>query len=342
MPNDESEQTRLSILHQIYLIILDGKLSKAPIKPNITRVLDVGTGPGDWAFAMGEKYPDAEIIATDISVFDDDQECVPPPNVSFEIDDAEGEWVYQEPFDLIHFRALSGAFSDWPAVYQQAYTHLKPGGYIEVTDFGLATDRLHSPNSSPNSYIHIYISAIRSAAEAAGYPRNLEHMCPTALTAAGFADVQTHDVDLPVGTWPDDPLQKTLGKMSLICLLEGLEALGLRQLTRWGGWTVESVRDLCEKVKAEIVSQKGATDTVRFVVARKPLTEGGSGSKKKRKPRRRKKNNNNSNTDSNGNTESENNSNGNGHGPNGGCPDAENKDSAAIPGPNSNIPETKS
>lgn len=292
MPNDEPEQTRLSILHQIYLIILEGKLTKAPIKPNVTRILDVGTGPGDWAFAIGEQYPDAEVIATDISVFDDDSDCASPPNVTFEIDDAEGEWAYQEPFDLIHFRGLSGAFSDWPGIYLQAFKHLKPGGYIEVTEFDIAGDRLRTPNAPPNSYLSIYMSAIRSAAEAAGYPRNMEHLRPSALSAVGFEGIQTHDIDVPVGTWPDDPLKKTLGKMTLICYLEGLEALGLRQLTRREVWTAESVRDLCDKVKAEIVHTKGASDTVRFLVARKPLAEGGSRAKKKRKPRKKKNNNN--------------------------------------------------
>lgn len=291
MPNDEPEQTRLSILHQIYLIILEGKLTKAPIKSSITRILDVGTGPGDWAFAIAEQYPNAEVIGTDISVFDDDPECVSPPNVSFDIYDAEGDWAYQEPFDLIHFRGLSGAFSDWPAVYQQAFTHLKPGGYIEVTEFDIAGDRLRTPNAPPNSYLSIYMSAIRSAAEAAGYPRNLEHMRPSALSAIGFEGIQTHDIDVPVGTWSDDPLKKTLGKMTLICVLEGLEALGLRQLTRREGWSAEGVRDLCDKVKAEMVSTRGASDTVRFLVARKPFSGVGSRVKKKRKPRKKKNNN---------------------------------------------------
>lgn len=288
MPNDEPEQTRLSILHQIYLIILEGKSTTTPINPNIKRILDVGTGPGDWAFAIGEHYPNAEVIGTDISVFDDDSGCASPPNVSFDIYDAEGEWAYQEPFDLIHFRGLSGAFSDWPAVYQQAYTHLKPGGYIEVSEFDIAGDRLSTPNAPPNSYLSIYMSAIRSAAEAAGYPRNMEHMRHSSLSEVGFESIETHGIDVPVGTWPDDPLKKTLGKMTLICFLEGLEALGLRQLTRREGWTAKGVRDLCDKVKAEMVSMRGASDTVRFLVARKPLGEARQRVKKKRKPRKKK------------------------------------------------------
>jgi len=78
MPNDDTEITRLSILHQVYLLLLGGDLTTAPSPRRLRRVLDVGTGPGDWAIAMGEKYTSSEVIATDISVF---QPTDVPPNV---------------------------------------------------------------------------------------------------------------------------------------------------------------------------------------------------------------------------------------------------------------------
>lgn len=45
-----------------------------------------------------------------------------PPNVKFEIDDYEQEWVYKkESFDYIHGRNIVGAVKDWPALIKQAY-----------------------------------------------------------------------------------------------------------------------------------------------------------------------------------------------------------------------------
>jgi methylase of polypeptide subunit release factors len=35
------------------LVLLDGKLYLAPIKPNLQHVLDVGTGTGSWAIEFG-------------------------------------------------------------------------------------------------------------------------------------------------------------------------------------------------------------------------------------------------------------------------------------------------
>lgn len=270
MPNDEAEQTRLNIIHQIYLILLDGELLKAPLQKGPSRVLDIGTGPGDWAIELAEQYPNAEVIATDISVFDNGPSSVDLPNVFFQLEDAEDEWTYHEPFDLIHIRGLSGAFSDWNAIYRQAFHHLKPGGHIEVADADIAADIINMPNAR-NSYFNIFVSALQSAAEAAGYPRNQEHLRPAALTAAGFVNVRVHDLTVPIGVWPEEPRQKTLGKMALIALLEGLEATSLRQLTATGNWTAEAVRDLCEKVKAELVVASGMTARVRIITAKKPI-----------------------------------------------------------------------
>ncbi|KAK8170099.1 S-adenosyl-L-methionine-dependent methyltransferase, partial [Phyllosticta citrichinensis] len=91
MPCDSLEQTRTEILNQIFLVALDGALTTAPLLPAVQRILDVGTGPGEWAIQMADHYPDAEIVAVDLAVWDlpsqpagDDKE-----NITWEIDDLE-------------------------------------------------------------------------------------------------------------------------------------------------------------------------------------------------------------------------------------------------------------
>lgn len=44
-----------------------------------------------------------------------------PPNVSFEVDNIELDWIYTSDFDYIHGRYLAGAIKDWPRLIQQAY-----------------------------------------------------------------------------------------------------------------------------------------------------------------------------------------------------------------------------
>jgi len=45
---------RLDIIHHIYLLMLDGKLVRAPISDGIQRILDIGTGTGIWAIDAAE------------------------------------------------------------------------------------------------------------------------------------------------------------------------------------------------------------------------------------------------------------------------------------------------
>ncbi len=47
-------------------IVMSNKLFFAPLdKPE--RILDIGTGTGIWAIEMGDEFPDASVIGTDLS-----------------------------------------------------------------------------------------------------------------------------------------------------------------------------------------------------------------------------------------------------------------------------------
>ncbi|KAL8938434.1 MAG: hypothetical protein Q9216_003908 [Gyalolechia sp. 2 TL-2023] len=246
MPCDEQEQTRLAITHQCFTSILNGQRSFQTIPRSARRILDVGTGTGEWAIAIAERFPNAEVVATDITCF---QPTDVPPNVFFEIDDAQEEWTYAEPFDFIHIRGLSGAFRDWTTVYKEAFKHLQPNGILEVTDF----DVIQMTEQIPDSYLSIYNGACVSAAERSGSSIGLDHMKKTILERAGFSFAKTRTFDVPLGTWSSDLRKKVAGKMALISMLEGLEATSLRLLTQHSGFKPEDVRDLCEKVKEELM-----------------------------------------------------------------------------------------
>ena len=48
-----------------------------------------------------------------------------PPNLRFELDDAQLEWTYAlNSFDFVHMRYLIGAISDWPYLYSQAFKYV--------------------------------------------------------------------------------------------------------------------------------------------------------------------------------------------------------------------------
>ena len=264
MPNDDAEQTRLAIAHQVYLPILDGQLTLARVPQSARRILDVGTGTGDWAMAMAERFNNASIIATDItSVF---QPGSGPPNVEFELDDAEEEWTYNEAFDFIHMRDMAGAFIDWSLIYAEVYKQLKIGGSFEIADRGM----IQLKNEPPNSYVKVFNGALQSAADKAGRPVGLEHLKKPMLERAGLSVTKTKTLEVPLGIYPTDPVRKVAGKMAMIAALEGLEAASLRLLTRHLAWKEEDVRNLCEKVQEEVLNPNAqAFIPLQFVVARK-------------------------------------------------------------------------
>ncbi|KAL8824778.1 MAG: hypothetical protein Q9170_008043 [Blastenia crenularia] len=263
MPCDEQEQTRLAVTHQCFTSILNGQLSFRAIPRSAKRILDIGTGTGDWAVAVAERFPNVEVVATDITCF---QPTDVPSNVFFEIDDAQEEWTYTEPFGFIHIRGLSGAFRDWTSVYRQAFKHLQPNGILEVADFGL----IQLTQEIADSYLSIYNGACLSAAERSGSPPGLGHVRKSALESAGFSVAKSRTFNVPLGTWSPDPRKKVAGKMALISMLESLEASSLRLLTQYSGFKAEDVRDLCRKVQEELM-QPGVRPFVpcQFTVGRK-------------------------------------------------------------------------
>jgi len=125
MPNDEAEQERMDMQHHIYLMIFSGELYRAPLPRKVNRVLDIGCGTGKWAIDFADMHLEADVIATDLSVIQPYWASSEgpfdrvgnekrswllqiPPNVQFEIDDAEEDWQYHSKFDYIHIRSMGG------------------------------------------------------------------------------------------------------------------------------------------------------------------------------------------------------------------------------------------
>jgi len=54
LPNDDIENERLDIHHELMLAVLNGKLHLAPIPENIQKAIDLGTGTGIWAIDFGQ------------------------------------------------------------------------------------------------------------------------------------------------------------------------------------------------------------------------------------------------------------------------------------------------
>lgn len=274
LPVDDEELDRQRITHQVQLTLLNGSPTTVDLT-SPTKILDIGTGTGEWAMEMGDLYPSAEVIGTDIAKI---QPSAAPLNVFFEIDDAEEEdgWTWPaNEFDLVHLRNMSGAFRDWGCIYREAFECLKPGAWIEICEFDDQNCfQTFYGSDSPVAELAI---AFKTAAMKSGRPRSMNHLEPEFVESHGFVDVRTSEYEIPIGIWPEDEQEKSLGKLWLISCLYGTEAFAMRHLTRELGWDPERVHRLCASAVREMKSValdpergKGFAFKCRLLVARKP------------------------------------------------------------------------
>jgi SAM-dependent methyltransferase len=273
IPNDEEEQTRQQMLHGVYLHLLGNELTTVRLQ-NPEKILDIGTGTGEWAIAMADEFPDAEVTGTDIAKI---QPSAVPHNIFFEIDDAEieGGWTWTEnEFDLVHFRSMAGAFRDWNHIYREVFRVLKPGGWIEVIDFDNHSALLKYFGS--DSAVFPFLDALNSAMKESGRWRSGEHLQPELLRNAGFSNASVIEKKIPMGIWPEDKKEKEIGKHFLVAQLCGIEALCIRPLTE-RGWDIEEIRRICSEVTEDVRNVgldpekgRGLGAKVRILTARKP------------------------------------------------------------------------
>lgn len=229
LPNDEEEQDRLALMHHLFKLLSGGDLHRAPLPrdrdrgdrdPDISssssssnsisnsdlsgdnnptttttnpprRILDIGTGTGEWALEMAEDLPTTDIIGTDLSPI---QPTWAPPNCRFFIDDAESDWAFTpgEAFDYIHARSLGGGIGDWPRLLRQAFTHLKPGGWFEAQEFEttvLSDDGSHLRATALTDWQ----DRLSQASKQFGKPVNVAPLIIDWMAAEGFENV-TDDI----------------------------------------------------------------------------------------------------------------------------------------------------
>ena len=186
--------------------------------------MDVGTGTGIWCADFGDEFPNCEVIGTDLSPM---QPSWVPPNVRFEIDNAEDEWTWGENvFDFIHVRTLVGNIKDWDRLYQQAFKALKPGGYLEHHENSVRM-RAEDDSFADDSPLGVWHTVFWQSGEKLGQTFKVvdDDVQPVGMKKAGFEEVTTRDWKCPVTPWPKDKKMKAIGsytKMSLEGDLEGM------------------------------------------------------------------------------------------------------------------------
>jgi trans-aconitate methyltransferase len=157
-----------------------------------------------------------------------------PPNCRFEIDDAEEEWIYSQPFDYIHGRALVSCFKDPPSIISSIFTNLTPGGYFEFQDPIMPLKSIDG--TLTGTYVDEFQTQCMAAAEKLGRPWTNGKNYGRWMREAGFEDVVERSYYWATNQWVKGKTQKLQALWLQENLQEGLPAWGLSTLSRGLGW----------------------------------------------------------------------------------------------------------
>lgn len=155
-----------------------------------------------------------------------------PPNVRFEIDDVEEDWLYHpNSFDFVHFRFLFLAIKNLPRALNQAMRYglimhfppsqgswvlqsrrtLKPGGYIELCELDIFPVSIDGAPVESYSEILAFINTLNVAALGQGCDVQIAPKFKDLAIQAGYEDVTEEVFTVPWGSWPRDPRLKEAG-----------------------------------------------------------------------------------------------------------------------------------
>ncbi|EFX05131.1 umta methyltransferase family protein [Grosmannia clavigera kw1407] len=150
-PNDDEEESRMDLVHQIYRLLLGGNLRFAPLGNNVHSVLDFSTGTGIWVLSFAET----------------------PPNCVFEVGDFESEWTYGQ--------ILTSSSA--------AFKHLNSGGYIEMqAAFPQFSSDDNTAKEAVNA--HKWMRLMCESAASYGNPWDLSGRWKEKMAASVFVGVQ--------------------------------------------------------------------------------------------------------------------------------------------------------
>ncbi|KAK1658482.1 methyltransferase domain-containing protein [Colletotrichum godetiae] len=270
-PNDERENNRLDLQHNLFIRTFDDRLGIAP--PNdrhakVGRALDVGTGSGIWAIDFGDEHPEAEVIGVDLSAV---QPLFVPPNVRFEIDDIEEPWLFSQPFDYIHSRMMTGSISNWKRFLQSCFDNLNPGGYLELNDIDavpVSDDGTLTEDTSLMKSVRLCCEAIAKL----GVPYEEFGRFEGLLKEIGFEDVHIERFKWPTNSWPKDQKHKEIGVWNYENFAPNWEGFLMAPLTRGLDWTKEEVMVLAMEARKDFANRNiHAYYNIWTIYGRKPL-----------------------------------------------------------------------
>jgi Methyltransferase domain len=157
--------------------------------------------------------------------------------------------VFSTKFNFIHGRALLSCFQNPAAVLRQAFDALTPGGYLEMQDGIFPMKYVGEP--PVDSDLYKWNELVAEGARRSGRPWNNTLHYAEWMREIGFEDVVEKNFYWPTSPWAKGEYFKQVAIYFQEDMLNGLEGISMKVLTRFMGWTAEEVKALLVGVKRD-------------------------------------------------------------------------------------------
>lgn len=137
-----AEMARLINQERLMTRIMGGVFPENLDLSHVSRILDIGCGPGGWVLDVAFEHPQKEVIGIDIS-----QQMIEYArahaqaqdlnNASFQVMNALEKLAFPDAsFDLVNARFINPFMpkESWPALMKEVLRILRPGGTLLLTD----------------------------------------------------------------------------------------------------------------------------------------------------------------------------------------------------------------
>jgi len=197
----DAELLRLDEMHLAVTRFLGGKLSFAPIADiHPRKILELGCGSGAWAIQAAKEFPEAEVVAADISPLPNRET---PENMSFQLIDLTKEWAWEkETFDIVHARFVMTHVPNAEDVIKRAAQLLKLGGLLLLEE----SDKNSLVETGGPAFQRSMSTVLQRWQSRAGADPEVGRKLADIITSTGyFPDVHVNKIPVPfAGNGPDE------------------------------------------------------------------------------------------------------------------------------------------
>ncbi|ODH37363.1 hypothetical protein ACO22_02638 [Paracoccidioides brasiliensis] len=249
-PVDDDEIERLEVQHRVLSKIFDNRLIFPPVL-RLRRVLDCGYGNGAWAVEVAEQYPFCEVIGVDISPHMKPDDT--PENLWLQVDDLNRTFTFPpNHFDLVHSRLIASGLNSqrWPRYIQDIKMTLRPGGWVQMAELYLNVQSDNGTLTDAHALRQWSLKYARAIQDVKD-PR-VGMRLGQFLSSAGFVNVETKLLNIPLSPWSNDVRMREVGAMNRTNVHKLLGSLALYPLMERLHMTREEFEVLVAQARREV------------------------------------------------------------------------------------------